>query len=186
MISKKTDSLKKRYLFKLLANFAGLVISSITGAIIPRGLGPKAYGDFNYLTNFFLQIVGFFDMGTSIGFFTKISSRQKEIGLVSFYRLFSMAISLVIIIFVFITTLTPIHNILWPDQRVIFIYFAAIWGIITWFGQILNKMGDAYGLTVSIELARILQKILGLAIILPLFFINQITLRNFFFIIIYS
>jgi len=43
-----TDSLKKRYFFKLFSNFSGMAISLVTQAIIPRGLGPKNYGDFNF------------------------------------------------------------------------------------------------------------------------------------------
>ena len=83
------DSLKKRYLFKLSTNLIGLVTGVGTYAIIPRGLGPILYGNFSFLTNFFQQIVNFFDMGTSMCFYTKLSQRQKEFGLVSFYLYFS-------------------------------------------------------------------------------------------------
>src|SRR3990172_9100363 len=79
----KEDSLKKRYLFKLGTNLIGMVIGIITQAIIPRGLGPKAFGDFSFLRDFFTQFVGFFDMGTSIGFYTKLSQRQKDIGIIT-------------------------------------------------------------------------------------------------------
>ncbi|GAH85102.1 unnamed protein product, partial [marine sediment metagenome] len=66
----KEDSLKKRYFFKLCANLIGLPISIVIQSIIPRGLGPSAYGDFTFLTNFFTKVTGFFDAGTSIAFYT--------------------------------------------------------------------------------------------------------------------
>ena len=94
------DSLKRRYIFKLVANIFGLIIGLATQAIIPRGLGPVAYGDFNFLTNFFQQVFGFFDMGTSTCFYTKLSQRQNDSGLVSFYLCFSGIISLVVLTFV--------------------------------------------------------------------------------------
>ena len=93
-------SLKKRYLAKLAANLVGLGINLVTQAIIPRGLGPKAYGDFSFLSNFFTQIMGFLDMGTSIGFYTKLSQRQKDFGLVSFYLSFTGLFSFLLLMFV--------------------------------------------------------------------------------------
>ena len=44
----KEDSLKKRYLYKLGTKFIGFPIGLITAAIIPRGLGLRAYGDYNF------------------------------------------------------------------------------------------------------------------------------------------
>ena len=163
-------SLQKRYLYKLVANIIGFLVMMVTQAIIPRGLGPKVYGDFSFLTNFFNQIVGFLDMGTSIGFYTKISQRSKEFGLVSFYFYFAMFVSVVVLVFVTISVTTSLHVKLWPDQGVFYIVLAALWGIMIWLVQIINKMGDAYGLTVATEMARVSQKVLGLALIIPLFF----------------
>ena len=74
---------------------------------------------------------------------------------------------------------------IWPDQLMFFVYLAAIWGIFYWIIQILNKMVDAFGLTVPAEIARIVQKFLGLILILGLFFSKQLNLSNFFFITMY-
>lgn len=175
------DSLNKRYLFKLSTNLISVVLNLFIQAIIPRGLGPKAYGDFNFLTNFFNQIIGFLDMGTSVGFFTKLSQRPREFGLVSFYSYFTACISLIIIGFVIITHLTMTYTVLWPDQEMKYIYLASGWGIITWAVQILNKMADAYGVTVSAEIAKITQKFLAAFLIVILFVLESLTLTNFFY-----
>jgi O-antigen/teichoic acid export membrane protein len=176
-----TDSLKKRYLAKLLANLVGLIISIITQAIIPRGLGPRAYGNFSFLSNFFVQVVNFLDMGTSIGFYTKLSQRQRDFGLVSFYLSFACLVSFFLIIFVGCIHVTGSYTTFLPDQKLFYIYLAAVWGILTWFAKIVDKMADAYGATVSTEIARIVQKVLGLTIILALFLANQLNLTHFFF-----
>lgn len=175
------DSLRKRYVYKLSTNLIGLVISLVTQAIIPRGLGPRAYGDFNFLTNFFNQIVGFLDMGTSICFYTKLSQRPREVSLVSFYLFFSGLVSLTVIGFVSIIQGTYTGGLIWPNQKIIYIYLAAVWGILTWFVKVLNKMADAYGITVSTEIARMVQKVLGLILIILLFVFHQLQLANFFF-----
>lgn len=176
------DSLKKRYLFKLAANFFAFFIGLATQAIIPRGLGPIAYGNFNFLTNFFQQIFGFLDMGTSVCFYTKLSQRQNDSGLVSFYLYFSFVISLVVLAFVALTQACSLNSRVWPDQNIFYVYLAGIWGILTWFsGVVFNRMADAYGLTVSSEIVRMAQKIFGLLLLLPLFFYNQLNIVSLFF-----
>ena len=175
------DSLKKRYLYKLSTNLIGLAIGLVTQAIIPRGLGPKLYGDFSFLSNFFTQFVGFFDMGTSIGFYTKLSQRQKDVGIVTFYVSFAIIVSIAVFLLVFSVSFTPYTQKIWPDQLMFFVYLAAIWGIFSWFIQILNQIVDAFGVTVPAEKARIAQKILGVILILGMFFSDRLNLSNFFY-----
>lgn len=149
-------------------------------AIIPRGLGPVAYGNFNFLTNFFNQILSFFDNGTSGAFYTKLSKRQKEFKLTSFYLCFVNIIAIFVIGFVVITQFTSVYPRLYPDQSLPYIYLAALFAILTWEIQIMNIIADAYGLTVSVELFKIFQKVVGLAGILILYFYKQINLTNIF------
>lgn len=174
------DSLKKRYFFKLLANLVGFVFNIITQAIIPRGLGPRAYGDFGLLSSFFNQFVGFLDMGTSTCFYTKLSSRQRDFVLVRFYVYFAIIVSIITLVFVFIFHQGNLYNIIWPNQCILCVYMAAVWGILTWFVKVLTMMGDAYGLTVATEKARIIQRVLGLLLILLLFALGRIQLKQFF------
>jgi len=176
-----TDSLEKRYLTKLSANLTGLIIGLVSQAMIARGLGPKLYGDFGYLTNFFNRIINFFDMGTSIGFYTKLSQRQNDFGLVSFYISYAGLASIFVIVLTGLFHKTELYLTLLPDQIPFFIYLAVLFGILTWVAKIFDKMADAYGLTVPKEIAVILQKGLGLVVILILFISNQLNLTNFFF-----
>jgi O-antigen/teichoic acid export membrane protein len=175
------DSLKKRYFFKLSTNLVGFAISLVTQAIIPRGLGPKAYGDFNFLTNFFMQVVAFLDMGTSLCFYTKLAQRPREATLISFYFYFFILISLNIGIFLLVAQTSEKSNLLWPNQTLFYISCAAVWGILTWFIDILGKMADAYGITVSTEMVRMTQKVIGLPVLIMLFFLGKLSLTNFFF-----
>lgn len=177
---KKEDTFKKRYLSKLLTNFIALLIGVVTQALIPRGLGPKAYGDFNFLSNFFTQVIGFFDMGTSTGFYTKLSQRQEEFGLVSFYLRFSLIIILILFILPSAAQLTDTTGLLWPDQHQLFIYLASLWAVLIWASQLLHKLTDAYGITVAAEFAKITQNFLGLGIISVLFLTQQLNLLSFF------
>jgi O-antigen/teichoic acid export membrane protein len=157
------------------------MISIATQAIIPRGLGPKAYGDFTFLTNFFTQFTSLLDMGTSTCFYTKLSVRPKETRLVSFYLSYFMgSVFILVVLFMLLAHLSRGYTLIWPEQKIFFIYMAAIWGILTLGSGILNQMVDAYGLTVPSEKARIIQKILGLVIVLILFLSNGLYLTQVF------
>jgi O-antigen/teichoic acid export membrane protein len=178
---KKEDPLKKRYIAKLSANIIGMAISLVTETLIPRALGPKIYGDFNFLTDFFTKIVNFLDMGTSSCFYTRLSQKQQDFGLVSFYFGFTSMACIFLLLFVGGIHVTDSYSAFLPDQLPIYIYLAAAWCIIIKMSQILNKMTDAYGVTVEAEIAKIIQRIIGLTIILVLFLTKYLNLMSFFF-----
>jgi O-antigen/teichoic acid export membrane protein len=177
---KKEDSLKKRYFYKLGTNIVGALANIVTQAIVPRGLGPKIYGDFSFLTNFFTQFIGFFDMGTAMGFYTKLSQRQKDSGLIKFYVYYNGLVALIVVGLVIFAQFTGSYATIWPGQTAFYIYMAAAWGLFGLAVQILNAITDAYGLTVLSEIMKMCQKILGLAIIMLLFISRCINLTNFF------
>lgn len=174
------DSLKKRYFYKLFTNLISFVITLITATIIPRTLGPTAYGNFNFLSTFFSQVVGFFDAGTSVAFYTKLSQRTQDVGLTRFYWGVTALISFGTILLVSLTFLFDLQAWLWPNQTSRYIWMAVIWGLLTWYSQIINKILDAYGLTVRSEISRIQQRVLGLALILAMFWLNRFSLTEFF------
>ena len=72
------DSLRKRYLFKLIANAAGIPLYFVLEALMPRALGPAAYGNFSFATNVFLQFSAFLDMGTSTCLATTLSKNPHD------------------------------------------------------------------------------------------------------------
>ncbi|MGV7224660.1 MAG: lipopolysaccharide biosynthesis protein [Nitrospinales bacterium] len=175
-----TASLNKRYAAKLSTNFVGLAINLVTYAVIPRGLGPKAYGDFSFLTNFFTNLMPLLSLSTSLGFYTKLSQRQHEFAIVSFYFQFTGLAFTTLMIFVAGSKMVGLADIFWVDQRMIYVYMAALWVMLTWSSQLLTQVADAYGLTVTMETARIGQKCIGLVIILALYFLGHLDLTNFF------
>ena len=174
------DSLNKRYFFKMSANFIAVCVSLVIQAIIPRGLGPKVYGDFNFLTNFFSQVAAFLDMGTSVGFYTKLAQRPQERALVTFYGYFFVSVFVVIVLLVTGIVGTSWCPIIWPGQSMLFIYAAAFWGVFTWLIQIFQKIADAYGLTVHTEIVNIFQRVLGVLLIVLLYLLSRLNLTSLF------
>jgi len=174
------DSLKKRYFYKLSTNALGLILGFFNQAIIPRGLGPKAYGDFNFLNSFFTFLVAFFDTGTSTCFYIKLSQRQREPKIVLFYVYFIGAVLLFMTVFMTVANLAGARDKLWPGQLTGYIYLAAFLAILVWATTLAIQMADAYGLTVSVEIKRMFLKIFSLALIALLFVNNKLNLLNFF------
>lgn len=175
------DSLKKRYFYKLGANIIVMPILIVTATIVPRSLGPVFYGNFTYLTIFFSRVVGFFDSGTSIGFYTKLSQRLNEKGLIKFYWYFVLAVSLILLVFVPLIFLLNKQDLLWPSQSVKYIWMALFFSLLTWYSQIVTQIVDAHGYTTRGEIVKIIRCILGFIIIITLFLVGKLNLTFLFF-----
>ena len=174
-------SLEKRYVAKLFANIVGLGFGIVIAMLVPRGLGPRSYGDFSFLSTTFLSLLGFFTLSTSTGFFVKLAQRQNDFGLISFYGQFTLFSILVLFAFIYGMELIGYSSLLFiniPDYAII---LAAILGVATWLLQILTQVVDAYGLTVGSEIARIGQKIVGLLVIIILYLTKKLTLINYLY-----
>ena len=117
------DSLKKRYLAKLSSNLVKFVVGFVTLGMVPRALGPEAYGDFGFLTTFFQSTMKFITTGGPTPYYTKLSKRQDEKKLIGFFIYYST----VLVTFLFISLLgvfkLGLQGTIWPDQKGIFIYF---------------------------------------------------------------
>ena len=160
------DSLKKRYIIKLLANIVNGLINIVLVAIVPKALGPVAFGHFSYLQQFFSQIIAFLDAGTSTAFFTKLSAKVDRKELITIYGLFSFLLLILLILFIYLFDVFDKVAFIVPDIPPEYIYYGLYFGFFTWFTQIYIKISDAYALTVSVELIKILHKILSLALLL--------------------
>ena len=177
---KKEDSLKKRYTAKLAASLIGLALSLVTAGMVPRALGPKNYGNFSFLYHFFSELAGFLSMGTKLAFYTKVSKRPQESGLVAFYLYFTVVVSLVLVAFMGVTHVTSTFKYVWPGQNLEFIYLAVGLAIVGLVIQVLQRMVDAYGLTVDSEIFGIFQRITSTGFIVGLFLLSMLTLLSFF------
>jgi O-antigen/teichoic acid export membrane protein len=113
-------------------------------------------------------------------FFSKLSQRPKEKGLVRFYMHFLALIGFVIGLFVAVCFSLNLKSVFWPGQQTIFIVLAAVWAVLTFYDMVFKDMCDAYALTISAELIKMALKIIGLAIILFLFWKGQLNLSSYF------
>jgi O-antigen/teichoic acid export membrane protein len=175
-----SDSLKKRFSFKLATNLIGLVASLMVAGIVPRGLGPAAYGNFSFLTDFFNRIFNFFDVGTSSAFYTKLSQKPNRFGIIRFYRIFIGLVLLIVAIGTILILSSKYKEILWPRQEVLYIILALGFAFITWSNKISAKMIDAYVLTTKGSILQMIQKFVQVGLIFAMFALGFFTLFNYF------
>ena len=174
-------SLKKRYAIKLFANIISGVIGAILVAIVPKALGPIAYGQFVYLQDFFMKAIGFLDMGSSIAFFTKLSARHERKELISFYFLYSLLLLIILSVFIYSVKSFGYTDTLLPNIPNEYIFMGLTFGFFTWFTQIFIKISDAYALTVSVELIKIGHKVVSLLLLLYFVYFTVFDLHKYFY-----
>jgi len=165
----------------LITNLVGLVVGLGTQSIVPRALGPAAYGDFSFLTGFFQQVVGFLNLNSSTAFFTRLSQRQQDRGLVTFYLYFLLLLGALMSILVVFCFATDLQHVIWPGQAVSFILLGAIWAFMAFCTMVLADMSDAYGLTVRAEMVKMTLKIIAFLLIVIMFWQQWFSLLNYFF-----
>lgn len=161
--------LRKRYLFKLGANIIASMASMLVVAIVPKSLGPVAYGNFVFLTNFFQRTLGFLDAGTSTAFYTKLSQNIQRRHLIGYYAYFMLVVFACLLSFLIVSIGIGFGKRLWPEQSTAHIFLAFIFSFLVWLMQVLIKISDAYALTTLVEKFKILQKVL-LAMALVVFY----------------
>ena len=157
------------------------MIGIFSQTMIARALGPSSFGNFNFLTNFYSQVNNFFDAGLSNGFYIKLSQRRKDFGLILFFLTYVGLTSFIVFLFTVFMNLTGLFGSIFPNQEIYFIYLAMLFGIISWYVRIFEKMADAFGITVQSEIIKICQKGLGFVVVATLFITNKLNLTNFFY-----
>jgi len=175
------ESFQKRYFSKFISNLFSAVIGIVIISIVTRTLGPSDYGNFNFLTTFFIALIGFFTLSTSMGFFTKLSKRQEEVKLIRFYLGLLGLLPVAVTIFILVVFLLNQEHRFWPNQQTVFILLAALFAFLNIVFQTIRQINDALGYTVNSEKYIILQKIFGIIIIVILFITNKLNLHTFFF-----
>jgi O-antigen/teichoic acid export membrane protein len=110
-----------------------------------------------------------------------VAQRPKENKLVLFYILITMLIFLVLIVLITGIVFSPFRKFVFQDQGSVIIIYSLILVILTWVLELFVKIMDAHGATVPLEKMRIVNKGLGVLLLLVLFFSNRLNLNNYFY-----
>lgn len=155
-------ALWRQYAAKLASNVAAAVAGVAVLAVVPRALGPAAYGRYEFLSNFFVQVTAFLDTGTSSCFYTRLSQRPGARGLLAFYALFVGGLAAILLAGVAAAFFSPLAGEVWAGESFVLVLLAALLGCLTWWVQIARKAVDAHHQTVLGETLFMLNR-LGMA-----------------------
>ena len=175
------DSIRKRYLVKLFSSVISGIIGMIMVAIVPKAIGPLAYGQFVYLQQFFTKIIVFLDASSSIAFFTKLSADIERKELIAFYTRYAFSVFSILIIGLYVLESLDIIGYAIPDIEIEYIYLGFIFGFLTWLVQIITKISDAYAVTISIEVIKLTHKILTLMLLVSIIALNYLNLEVYLY-----
>ena len=179
-IEMSEQSLQKRFFYKFRARVVGAVISALLEILIPRSLGPDRYGVFTFLQDYFLKIFAFFDVGTSTAFYQKLSQRQDEFGLITFYFRALALIYLLILLFLLATAFAGITDVFFPGQRLEHILLGFAFACSFFLLEVFIKIMDAFGYTAKSENVRAIIRTLFFVFVLVAYLSQIITLRFYF------
>jgi len=127
----------------------------VPAAIIPRMLGPADYGNFIFLIYIFTQIASIIGIGNNY-LFTRLAENSNEHGIKSFYFNLIGTGFFLFFIFVAIISLMGIYNIIFPNQKLQYIWMTLFLLLCLSLSQVLAGMIDVYGLTVKGEIVNTL------------------------------
>ena len=173
-------TLARRYFFKLVSNLVSVPVYLIMEAVLPRALGPRVYGDYNFVTSIFQQFSGFLDMGTSTCFYNDLSRRPNDAGLFAFYLRVMLIMFGALAAAGFLLLWPEVGELIIPDIPLWYAPLAALWAFLTWQGRVLRSMNDAAGETVASELWRSAISVAAAAALAILFFANCLDITTLF------
>jgi len=177
------NSLKKRFMFKLLVNFISVFLGLIVILFIPRILGPENFGRFEFVTNNFKLIMEMLALQVPIAYFNWVSRKghkQNTDLATSFTLYFSVLITFVFALFILTVVLFKFNYVLWPEISPRYLMMAFLFVVITFFNQFFIYLADAKALTVGLEKIRLFQNFIKTVILLALALLGLLTLKSYF------
>ncbi len=174
------DSLRRRYGYKFAASCCSLVTNVVGQTLVIRGLGPQAYGDFSFLTQVAQLAVNFVESVSAMFFSTRLAQKPGDASLVRLnLGLYALCCGAGLGA-AWIADIIGLFPAIFPGQERRYVYMAVCFVLLLWLPQVLNRMTDAYGLTVASEIARILQRTLGVVVLAALVLAGGLNLWSVF------
>jgi O-antigen/teichoic acid export membrane protein len=174
-------SITKKYFSKISSSLFGYFLSLSIMGIVPRTLGVVNYGNFNYCTNILTKFLNLLDFRASTFFYTKISQNNFDINLKSFFAKFILIIFSVSIIIVGIFLGTNLSNYFFPELDKKLILISLIFVQLSYLQDVYISMMDAAGLTINLEIYRVISKLLFVLAILLFYNLNYLDLYTLFY-----
>ena len=179
---KNFEGLSFRVSAKILSNIFTVFYNLIFSFLIPRALGPIGFGLFELINTNVNNLINIVNGGTSGAFYTKLSQKQNDIGLIKFYsKIILVIISVLLIVIFFSIQFFDFDIMLENKNSSKYIMFGFVFGFGLYIVNTLKDAVDAYAITIKNEFLIIVLKGFGALIIVCLFFSNNLTLDTLYY-----
>lgn len=176
-------SLKKRFMFKLIANVWGMSLGLVTMSFVTRALGPDNFGCFEFITSNFKLILETLTLQVPIAYFNWVSRKghKENIDVASGVTLyFSLAMTGFFALLITASIVSGYNLLLWPEIKSIHLWEALLFTLVTFVYQLLVFLSDGMSLTVGLEKVRLLQNLLKTVVLLSLVAVGLMNLHAYF------
>ena len=162
-------SLHQRYAVKLGANVVVAVTGLVGVAIIPRLLGAERFGIFNFLVIVFPGILGFLNPGISQWYSVRLAQSERPNALKGFFWRLAVGIVILLLLVTGGAFAFGLEGRFWPGVPSVWIWTGMALAAVTWVAQLAGQTADAEGHTIEAEKLRVVQKLIGIVMVLALF-----------------
>ncbi len=171
------DSVKKRFIFTLVARLISFIVGIATAGIIPRSLGPVNYGNYQFLQSMFLETKNLLDLGFSSAFYTDSSKTQRSGVSVLLFLAWEFLQNILIFLFISLSVILGFYGSLWPHQEVKLIYAVAGISMLAILEGRFLSYADSKALTVFAQIAKLCCYIIQVTLIVFFFLKDKLDLR---------
>jgi hypothetical protein len=144
-----TESVFRRYVATLGAQSVRLVLSVIAASVVPRVLGPVAFGNYSYLATTASTLRGFLDPSVQQTFFTFSSQERRSGALTRLYSAYLLLQLTVVLALIGLASWFGVTDRLWPGQPLDQILWVTVLDWTIFLAASLQQLGDSKGLTVQ-------------------------------------
>jgi O-antigen/teichoic acid export membrane protein len=144
----KPEPIAHRYLATLLSQGVQLAASAAAAAVVPRQLGPAAFGSYSFLLTMAGTLRGFTEPSAQQAFFTFSSQDRRSGALTKLYGAWALAQLVLLLAIVALASVFGITPWIWPGQRVGSIVLVTILDWTLFVSLTLRQLSDSKGLTV--------------------------------------
>ena len=183
----KTDSLAKRYLFKLISSLLAIPLNIYLVSILTKELGPEIYGDFKYIIYSFTLFGSIISFGGNY-LNTEISKNHFNKNLISFYFIFSSFSWIISGFFLFtIIQLGLIDQVINENISYSVIWLGFFYSFLIFISSHLESISDSCGLSKNASIFNFISKVIGILFLLLFFYcfelINIFSVFTYYFIV---
>lgn len=176
----KQDGFASRFIIKLGSSIILVVINVLIQMMLPRVFEIQEYGTFSYNLNVFTSIVIMANMSTSNALVSKFSKKNDERGLIYFYVLFYLLISVLLNLLMIVVVWSGTLELFFQKQSIVLVFVGLNAAILNKLLVDLVSIYDAMAISRLPAAAQIILKLTICAIVGSYYFWGAMELELFY------